>query len=252
MKLNEKYLAVQFETNRLMKDFYLKWHLDMKHYLAAPTAEWWETRKTIAHGLTHSPSNMKIFYLTQAAQSEAEMIKYDKIDLKWFKQIANGHYMYVTGVNDFFRIWKTDERVNILTFFYKMYEGQLHLWYDSYSILLDKGEFGMIPSQDQERGHKIIKLLLFVELGEVSVKKVQVQHKIKYGERKDENIYNDSGLDNVYLVTSNWNKIVVVEGGFKVRGHLRVQPVGTGRSYYKLVWVREYEKGSYVRKSGNI
>jgi hypothetical protein len=249
MKLNNKFLAVRYETEPLLKEYYLKEHLSTRNRLLAPEEAWWEQRVEIAKNLTYSPNNYKIYYLSRKAQEEASMIKFDKIDLKWFEQVPDGHYMYVVGVGDFYRFYKEKGRINVLNYFITDKDGY-NLWYDGYSILLDKGEMAMLPSQDKERGRRFVQMLLYVELGDITVKKIKVGDKVKYGSTHDEQIFNDTDLKNVYLVTSNWNKIVLVEGGFKVRGHFRVQPCGVGRTQYKIVWVREYEKGSFVRMQG--
>jgi hypothetical protein len=41
-----------------------------------------------------------------------------------------------------------------------------------------------------------------------------------------------------------------VEGDFTVRGHFRVQPCGAGRKDYRLIWIDQFTKGSFVRRAG--
>ena len=87
-------------------------------------------------------------------------------------------------------------------------------------------------------------------MSKIETVKISPQQKVKYGKGGDDKLFNDTMLNNVYMVNASWNRIIVVEGDFKVSGHFRVQPHGAGRKDYKLIWINEFTKGSFIRRAG--
>lgn len=57
--------------------------------------------------------------------------------------------------------------------------------------------------------------------------KKKIAHNSKIGTRKDGRYFNESRED-IVIVDSTWNKIMVKTGEFGVSGHLRFQPSGEG------------------------
>lgn len=254
MKLNDTYLAVMFEKKKELKEFYYNEHCNAeKHKPASVSEDWWQERLNIAKGLTSSPKNLRIYYIVKKVQDEAALVREENIDLHWFSNVANGHYMYVTGKDEFYRFYKTDKRINVLNYFFTIKEGKPYLWYDSYAITLGDGMLQIMPNQDEARIKKFCQLLLYVELGEITIKQVTFGKSIKYGKKGDEKIMNESGLNNVFLVNSNWNTILVIEGGTQVRGHFRVQPYGARNNpLYRMKWIAQYVRKTTVRLGGVI
>lgn len=64
----------------------------------------------------------------------------------------------------------------------------------------------------------------------------------KYGTRKSGKFINKTNK-NYILVTSDWNIEKIDLRDIHVRGHYRLQPYGVGRSQYRYVYIKPYEKG---------
>jgi hypothetical protein len=50
-------------------------------------------------------------------------------------------------------------------------------------------------------------------------------------------------------VNSLWNVGTIALGEFKVRGHFRLQRCGVGNTEIKLIFIEEFVKTHYIRKS---
>jgi hypothetical protein len=272
MKLNSSYLGVKFQRNEsiighlTLSAAYLSSHLneDAKaemersrelarlHNIPLSSdsqGDWWGYRKGIATSL--SKPAKKMYVLTQQVQDAAMTIKLDKIDLKWFRQIPPCDCMYIPNKDEFYRFTKTDTRVNVLHYYYSGSGIPMDYRYDCYSIILNEGILAQAPYQNKEMAERFIRFLLFMELGEITINVVHPNGKVKFGKSGEDKIKNEAGLDAI-LVTTNWNKITVVQGEIPVRGHTRVQPCGVGRSDYKLIWINDFVKQGYTRHSGKI
>ncbi len=273
MILNDSFLGIFYETDpvKTLKGFFLKSHLneDLKEGVIAQqfkalltdpvnfhkrvqTNDWWGERRRIAESLTIKSKTHKTFYLTRKVQEEAELIKFDKIDLKWFNDLPSMECTYITSKNEFYRFnVEEKKRINILN--YRLEDTPLgkQYWYDSYSILLGTGELATLPTQKQEHAMRFIKCLLYIELGEVETVFVKAKYgKLKYGKKGDDKLKNESALD-VVLVNSSWNKAIVVVGKSTTSGHFRVQPYGPRtKPYYRVKWISEYTRDTFVIKPG--
>jgi hypothetical protein len=264
MRLNDSYLGVHFEMHPLLKQKFLTSHLSDKakvdvdemfatkdeggiYYDKRIGNDWWGNRVEIANQLCASPKNLKVFLLTKAVQELASHVNVEKVDLKWFKQITNKSAIFILDKDNFYRFDKTDTRVNILN--YRRIAPD-YVVYDAYSIILDDGILGINQYQNREQATTFIQLLLFIELGEITTQVLRAKGgKVVFGKGGDDKVKNDTGLE-VQLINSTWNRITIVQGGFTVRQHLRIQPCGKGRTDYRMVWVSAYTKQSYIRGAG--
>jgi hypothetical protein len=80
---------------------------------------------------------------------------------------------------------------------------------------------------------------------------VAPRQKVRYDKGGDDKVLNEAGLVGVSIVTPNWNKIIVVEGGIKVKSHWRVQPIGSRKNpTYKLKQIKEFQKSGLIRRGG--
>lgn len=70
-----------------------------------------------------------------------------------------------------------------------------------------------------------------------------------YGTRKSGKIMNDFKFP-MTVVTSKWNTNTIRTEAFGVRGHFRVQPCGTGRTNYEIIFIEPFTKNGYKRTSG--
>jgi hypothetical protein len=58
--------------------------------------------------------------------------------------------------------------------------------------------------------------------------------------------YGNAGIK---ILDSTWFTKLVQTAGFKVSGHFRLQPYGTGMNQRKLIWISEFEKHGYKREA---
>jgi hypothetical protein len=95
----------------------------------------------------------------------------------------------------------------------------------------------------------ILKPIIFIELSGKNVKFIDIKSKSEYGNIfKPLHIKNQTKVDVVY-VNSLWNVGSIGLGEFKVRGHFRLQPCGIGRGQIKLIFINEFVKTHYIRRS---
>jgi hypothetical protein len=270
MKLNESYIGVQYETNSLIKDLYLKIHLDpkekpgvmMQPLMASLTGAYydnkvkdpWQHRVDIAKSLTESPKTLKKFFITKTVQEGAAKIKFENIDLKWFKDLPSMEGIYILNKDEFFR-FNVDKgyRINVLYFRRnsdKVWNGIPDLNYDCWSIILNDGILAMLPSQDKSKGELFIKLLLFIEKSQIEYYLVQKKSgKVVFGKGDEGKVRNESGID-VTVVNSNWNKVLIMQGETPVEGHFKLIWVGAGRSQLAIRWWSSHTRGAHVRRAG--
>lgn len=125
---------------------------------------------------------------------------------------------------------------------------QNYLRYTTFRINTQTGDISL-PNSDKEETKmlfkKFLQILTFLEFSELET--ITLKPRTKYGTKKQGKYMNESGED-VTLVDSTWNKIIVSVGDFGVSGHLRLQPCGADRSERKLIYISEYIKKGYVRK----
>jgi hypothetical protein len=93
---------------------------------------------------------------------------------------------------------------------------------------------------------EFVRLLIFTELSDLET--VELRPSQSVGSRRQGKTLNES-KNNVTIVDSTWNKILVRSDGFKVAGHLRLQPYGPGLQYRKLKFIEEFEKEGYTRNA---
>lgn len=95
----------------------------------------------------------------------------------------------------------------------------------------------------------IIPQIVYIELSKENLRLKKILPKMKCGDIfKGNNIKNDSSVI-IVQVDSLWNIKSIGVGEFKVRGHFRLQPCGVGLSDIKLIFIEEYVKTHYIRKS---
>jgi len=96
---------------------------------------------------------------------------------------------------------------------------------------------------------QFLRLLIFTELSELETE--IIQPKQSRGTKKTGKILNESN-QNVTIIDSTWNKILIKSDGFKVSGHLRLQRYGEQKSKVKLIYIDEFEKQGYTRTAKSI
>ena len=90
-------------------------------------------------------------------------------------------------------------------------------------------------------------VLPFLEFAECETKIVNASHNKKTTLNK-ENYITDVN-HNIEIVDSRWFTTLIHSDAFKVSGHFRLQPVGEGRRQRRMIWIKDFEKHGYKRKS---
>jgi hypothetical protein len=84
------------------------------------------------------------------------------------------------------------------------------------------------------------------------LKFADVESKIVKGNKKEKHLgnkYVNETKRNVEILDSTYFTNIIREEGFGVRGHWRLQPVGSGRIDKRLTWVHDYQKHGYIRRA---
>jgi hypothetical protein len=259
MKLSAEYLAIEFEKGQMLKQFYIAQQSNiLKRNSQALDNEEAQVDYRLqgvqhAENICQSTKKGNIFYISHNVQRHAELIKFEKINLEWFSNLENELSSYIINKTEFYRFQVIKgKRINVVRWFMtNINQPNAMINYESFAILLNENsEITYYPGQSEEAKEKFVKLLLFVKLSEPELFIIHPNQKIKEDigfSGKENKLKNESGYD-VTLVNTLWNKIITVEGS-TVRGHIRIQPYGPGRRFYKPIWIDEFEKGEYTRKS---
>lgn len=90
-------------------------------------------------------------------------------------------------------------------------------------------------------------LLNFIKYAEIETKYLPANKKVQGIKCK----YINETNSNVKILDSTWFTELVKSDAFKVRGHLRIQPIKKeGVWTKKLIWIKDFEKSGYNRKAG--
>jgi len=278
MKLNKNFIAINYIQKPEVQQKVIDILMDEK--LLQPfvqLGQWNEndilTRKNRLKDL-HSSQNHKLFYITKKVQEHSELIKFDKINLGWFRNLKNQNSTYILNKYEFFRFRVEEKNAIFIMHFYKdteiteeklKYLSTLNVpnadflgyKFDTFIIHLDEEKYpdGFMPEneewgQNPVNKERFVKLLLFIELSEPVIEIIKDNQKIKlnndWEKSMDGKVKNESGV-NVILVNTLWNKVIINDSGFSVKGHIRIQPYGPGRTLYKPIWIDEFQKSGYIR-----
>jgi len=277
MKLQNNYVGIAFNQIKQFQDTFVDAMMSSEaiepiraHHSESAIAERHNAMRAIAR-----PSD-KIYYISKKVQEHADLIKFEKINLGWFRNVSAQYGTYILSKNEFYKFW-VNEGVSIhIAHFYPdvNYTGTMNeitggnlplkmsdmghlpvMKWDVFVIRLKDYQDGYMPVDPNDNNAPkefFVKLMMFLELSEVVFYNIEHNQKANIsstpGRNFDNKIKNESGV-NVTFVTTNWNKILVVNGEFSVTGHLRIQPCGHKRSEYKLIWIEEYKKSGYIRRA---
>ncbi len=261
MKLKDDYLAIQVYQSHDMRQDVVSTLMSKQGMANNPypfTQADIDERQELLTKLM-SNQNHKLYYISPKVQDHAELIKYEKVNMNWFRDIKEKSGTYIINKTEFFRFYIHPERIIHIAYFKSttLPDGRPYVHYDIFGIRLNKGDAYMagVPGQDETAKQKFIKLLLFIELSEIVFKQIKPFQKTIVdnitGGKYENKIINQTGY-NVIFVGTNWNKTIIVSGQFSVSGHIRIQPFGTGRSHYKPIWIEEYQKSGYMKKAPKL
>lgn len=278
MKLNKNFIAINYvqtpEVQQKVIDILMDENI-LKPFMQL--ANWDENdikiRKKRLTDL-HLNNNHKLFYITKKVQEHSELIKFDRINLGWFRSLKNQTSTYIINRHEFFRFRIDEKNAIYILYFYRDPEISeeklkalssfnvpnsdfLGYKFETFIIHLDEEKYpdGYMP-ENEEWGQnpinkqRFVKLLLFIELSEPVIEILKDNQKVKLNDTweksMDGKVLNESGV-NVILVNTLWNKVIINDSGFSVKGHIRIQPYGPGRTLYKPIWIDEFQKSGYIR-----
>lgn len=200
--------------------------------------------------------NNKNYLMTEASLKVAERIKIneDKFDGKMFSGLPlNRKISILIDSGLFYRYMVQQDSILCM-----MCEGTYTVTngvrvltgvdYNSFRINTKDGwlSFPKDNPFQNKNFQNFLKYLIFLEfstLETVCLKPSQKNHV----SRKIGKVVNESSND-VVIVDSTWNTIIKV-GSFNVSGHLRLQCCGVGKQGRKLIYIEEYAKKGYCRRS---
>ncbi len=278
MKLNKNFIAINYIQTPQVQEKVIEILMDEK--LLKPFVELgqWDSNDILIREKRlrelHNNQNHKLFYITKKVQEHSELIKFDKINLSWFRSLKSQISTYIVSRHEFFRFRIDEKNAIFIMHFYKDPEISeeklkylstldvpnadfLGYKFDTFIIHLDEEKYpdGFMPEneewgQNPVNKERFVKLLLFIELSEPVIEIVKDNQKIKlnndWEKSMDGKVMNESGV-NVILVNTLWNKVIINDSGFSVKGHIRIQPYGPGRTLYKPIWIDEFQKSGYIR-----
>ena len=278
MKLNRKFIGINYFLTPAVHKVVIDNLMDPK--LLEPflqLANWNQADLDIRLNrleTLHKNDNHRLFFITKTVQSHSDLIKFDRIKLSWFRNVKSQSSTYIISKNEFFRFVVNKGKEIYVLHFYRdpnipdetidrlVESGYPHAEFygykfDTFIIYIDEEKYpdGFMPDntiwgQDPVNRERFLRLMLFIELSDPEVYIIKDNGKLKLanGDKSadEAKVKNESGVD-VTLVNTLWNKIVINETGFSVKGHIRIQPYGPGREWYKPIWINEFQKSGYVR-----
>jgi hypothetical protein len=195
--------------------------------------------------ILNDEKNKNLFF-TNTARKVADSIKLNKFEAKILKSDKDVKYTFLIDDKMFYRVSiKGGEILGMRVF---TEEGSIN--YSSFKILPEQNLVVYPHSQYDYLNDKyfveFIKLLIFTEYSEL--KETVLMPRQSVGTMKEGKYLNESDK-NVVIVDSTWNNVIVRNEAFGVNGHFRLQPMGKNRLERKLIYIKEFIKDGYVRKS---
>jgi len=224
-----------------------------------------------------SDTNNKFYLFTDAAYQIAQRLKFDedKFDANFLSVIPNGKKVTYLMGDTFYRWYKSEKKIMVFGCNQKKLTDDLKDFYETrgiapdieefknrkatpefdvrwyfFSIHLEEDAYSLPPNPlapfTNDTWIEFIKMIIFTELSELET--VMLEPNQKSGTRKTERYFNES-KSRVVIVDSAWSKKLIKSDGFLVSGHSRMQPVGEGSRYRKLIWIDTFEKEGYTREA---
>ena len=278
MKLNKNFIGINYFQTPAIQEKLIEILMDKKMLQPVLEIANWNEQDIITREKSlkdlHDNTNHKFYYITKKVQDHSELIKYEKINLGWFRKMKSQMSTYIINRHEFFRFKVVERKEIYVLHFYKdpqLSDEEFDFYrnmnvpyaefngykFDTFKIYIDEEKYpdGFMPenelwNQNPINKQRFVKLLLFIELTEPTIEIVKDNQKIKlddsWEKSMDGKVKNESGV-NVILVNTMWNKVIINDSGFSVKGHIRIQPYGPGRTLYKPIWIDEFQKSGYIR-----
>lgn len=192
-----------------------------------------------------SDSENKNLFFTETAKKIANAIHIGKFNPNILKLEKPKKFTYLIDENTFYRVAINEKEILVI----RVFRDSISVNYDSFKIIPKINQV-IYPKNNDYMNDKnfveFLRLLIFTEFSDITEKVLKPKQSI--GTKKDGKYLNESG-SNVIIVDSTWNIQIIKNEAFGVNGHFRLQPIGKDRLDRKLIYIKEYIKDGYVRKS---
>jgi hypothetical protein len=218
--------------------------------------------------LFHQEKGFRMLVFSQKSNENLDNYMIPKeIRLDVLRSLPNRKDVIQLDEHNCIKYIKDDEKLSFMTCFRKCKESQLLKTKDEqptndqmihshfFSIDLKSGEMGFDKTDTYDMSSvddiktfiekyysRFLVVITYLELTDVTLNIVEGCLSKNKNKKSNLSISNKSRY-NVIHVNTNWNTMVINVNSFGVRGHWRLQQCGVGRSQYKYVWVKPYEKG---------
>lgn len=171
-----------------------------------------------------------------------------------FKHLPNQKVTFIFQDGSALRMIVSDNTIwfcHIKFTFHKGSDNDGHLYWVMFFFDRESGELCEHFNHSDVKGMEefVYKFLCFFYLTDNSEEIIQAGK--VHGTRKTGKISNDFNFP-ITLVNSKWNTTTIRTESFGVRGHFRLQPCGTGRSNYEIIFIEPFTKNGYKRSAGKL
>ncbi len=191
--------------------------------------------------------NMKLNKTFRLSKNVLDACKFIDVDLiKENIEISDFNFESLTilldsDVSGLIRVERYGTDFNFL--YLKDLKNELSTYFDTYSFLTK--DFNFESSNKIEEQKFVIQVLAYLYYGDITTRFIPSKQEIKLTAFKK--IQNNSSFD-IFFVDTLWKQRISTDG-FGVKGHFRLQPIGTERKQRKLIWIEQFKKQGYNRKA---
>lgn len=199
-----------------------------------------EHRKVLREWLF--PKETKWFLIQESAIKGSKLVRVSEgYTARSLKDIKIGSYCYLLGKDAFLTM---NVKPGSIT---GMYLNSSTPAFFRFAADLESGFIAKNSSIYDKEYAEVVQLLTYVELADVEVSIIEAGSS-NGKTRAEGKIKNESDF-RVYVVDSAWNKVIIRDSEFLVRGHYRLQPCGPFNKDRKLIWISDFAKHGYKRQA---
>lgn len=205
-----------------------------------------------------SKDDNKPYAVTESVTEFLDMLKVTKKDkhYNWavFNNLPNQKVTFIFQDGSLLRMIVSDETIWFMKLNFKRAEGSKEEGYSSWVMFYIKRKTMELCTHFEHQDvisieEQVYKFLCFFYLTENTEEIIPPGR--AHGTRKTGKTLNDFRFP-LTIVTSKWNVTSIRNEEFGVRGHFRIQPCGTGRMNYEIIFISPFKKHGYVRKAKSL
>lgn len=204
----------------------------------------------------HSP-NAKIIRVSKSIMEACKLIDINSIKENIDQANFNFKSLYILLDNDKSGLIKIERFGSDFGFILlsNLHLDEIEVTYNSYSFITKEFSVDRLSGKSKdfledknlynyETSVFVVQLITYLIYGDITERNIPKKQSIKVGFSR---FLNNSSL-NIAFCDTLWKQRINVEG-FKVKGHFRLQPIGEKKKKRKLIWIEEFDKKGYNRKS---